>query len=89
MPNKPLVPYRPHVIGIAAALAAGLAATAQAQPSYPGYYSYYPAPAAAPSWNYDPYTSGLGPCPQRKAGDPQCRYTVNPTFGQPDFWPNH
>jgi hypothetical protein len=80
MLNKSLV--------IGALLAVGLTAAAQAQSPYPGYYAY-PAPPVPSSWNYDPYTSGLGPCPQRRPGDEQCRYTIRPTYGQPDFWPGH
>lgn len=41
-----------------------------------------------PSWSYDPYTSGLGPCPQRTPSDLQtCRETMPPTYGQPDYRP--
>lgn len=56
-------------------------------PYYPAPpYGYYPVPAPPPSWSYDPYTSGLGPCTQRFPGDPPCSQTVYPTFGQPSYW---
>ena len=70
-------------------VAATLAANAQPQyPAYPYYpsYVYTPAPATPPSWSYDPYTSGLGPCPQRLPGDPPCSETISPSYGQPSFW---
>jgi hypothetical protein len=44
-------------------------------------------PTTPPSWSYDPYTSGLGPCPQRFPGDPPCKETMEPTYGQPSYWP--
>jgi hypothetical protein len=43
-------------------------------------------PAVPPSWYYNPYTSGLGPCPQRFGGDPPCRETIDPSYGQPSYW---
>jgi hypothetical protein len=75
---------------VAAALclvATGYAAQAQA-PSYPS-YAYGPAPAAPQSWSYDPYASGLSPCPQHRPGDPPCSVTLKPTYGQPSYWPVH
>ena len=67
---------------------AGIMLVGGAEAQYPAYPSYgYQAPAAPPSWSYDPYTSGLGPCPQRRQGDPPCSWTVAPTFGQPSYWP--
>ena len=78
-----------RTILLGAVLAGGVAFGASAQQPYPPYPYGAQAQAVPPSWNYDPYTSGLGPCPQRYRGDPQCRYTVFPTAGQPDFWPNH
>jgi hypothetical protein len=77
---------------LVAALLAAAAFAANAQLPYPPYpypYSYPAPPAAPPAWSYDPYTSGLGPCPQRRGGEPQCRYTVEPTYGQPNYWPAH
>jgi hypothetical protein len=60
-------------------------------PQYQGYpnvqsYPYNPAPAAPSSWSYSPYTSGLGPCPQRARGDDRCDETISPTAGQPNYW---
>jgi hypothetical protein len=74
-----------------------LAATAEAQyaPPPPVVYAYpfLPSvtvnpyvPTTPPSWSYDPYTSGLGPCPQRFPGDPPCKETMHPTYGQPSYW---
>jgi hypothetical protein len=57
-----------------------------AYPYPPTYYQTAPAPAPPPAASYDPYTSGLGPCPQRYPGDPPCSVTMHPTYGQPDFW---
>jgi hypothetical protein len=45
------------------------------------------APTTPPEWSYDPYTSGLGPCPQRLPGDLPCRETMHPSYGQPSYWP--
>jgi hypothetical protein len=53
----------------------------QAQPN-----PYNQVPAAPPSWYYNPYTSGLGPCPQRYPADPPCRDTIDPSYGQPSYW---
>ena len=47
---------------------------------------YNQIPATPPSWSYDPYTSGLGPCPQRGAGDDRCSERISPTYGQPSYW---
>lgn len=64
---------------------AGTGFAAQAQYLYPG-PQYYQAPATAPAWSYNPYTSGFGPCPQRLPNDStSCREQMPPTFGQPDF----
>ncbi|HEX3881263.1 MAG TPA: hypothetical protein VHW66_01265 [Stellaceae bacterium] len=69
--------------------ATGFAANAQTPyPSYPSYPSG-PAPNAPESWSYDPYASGLGPCPQRRPGDPPCSVTFKPTYGQPSYWPTN
>lgn len=76
--------------------AAGLLGTTfavQAQYAYPPYgYAYAPAPpplsALPQSWSYDPYTSGLGPCPQKGPWDTQpCSQIMPPTYGQPSYWP--
>ena len=83
----------------AALLAAALdfvstgAAHAQAPSSYPPYAPYptyqaspYPyASQTPPSWNYDPYTSGLTSCPQRTLRDPPCSELMQPTYGQPNY----
>lgn len=57
-----------------ALLAVGLTAGAQAQQYLPQQVQYQAAPYQAPpqrppSWSYDPYTSGLGPCPQKDHKD--------------------
>lgn len=76
-----------------ATLIAAASTVAEAQmpyPAYPGYvYPYATAPAAAPpSWSYDPYTSGMTNCPQRRAGDlTSCQQQMPPTYGQPSYWP--
>jgi hypothetical protein len=67
-------------------LLVGATFVANAQPQYP-WYPYPQLSAAPPSWYYDPYTSGLGPCPQRRPSDPPCRETMEPSFGQPSYWP--
>jgi hypothetical protein len=75
---------------LAAALclvATGFAAQAQAPYSTYPTYAAGPAPNAPQSWSYDPYASGLGPCPQRRPGDPPCSVTLKPTYGQPSYWP--
>lgn len=87
---------------VAASISAALCSTAMAQPvqyqqPYQSYQQQYsavpiqnyranPAPAAPSSWSYDPYTSGLGPCPQRMRGDDRCSETIAPTAGQPNYW---
>jgi hypothetical protein len=82
-------------------LAASMMLVANAEAQYPYAYPYSPAyppsvlpyiPGAAPpapqAWSYDPYTSGIGPCPQRRSGsDPPCSEQMPPTYGQPSFWP--
>ncbi len=84
-----------HLLLGAALLAAGtLGANAQLQypvtpaPGAPPSWSYPagPVPTPPPSWYYNPYTSGLGPCPQRLPGDPPCSETMEPSYGQPSFW---
>ena len=44
-------------------------------------------PTTPPSWSYNPYTSGLSPCPQRLPGDDPCSETMQPSYGQPSYWP--
>lgn len=82
------------VAGAIILVGAATAARAQAvQPTpFPynwvfGPYEYAYAPAAPLSWYYDPYTSGLGPCPQRLPGDLPCKEVMQPSYGQPSFWP--
>lgn len=85
---------------IGAALLIGATLVGNAQPQYqrPQYQAYpnnqvavappyNQAPAIPPSWYYNPYTSGLGPCPQRYPADPPCRETIDPSYGQPSYWP--
>jgi hypothetical protein len=64
----------------------GLTLPTQAQPQYPA-YPYGQAPMTPQSWSYDPYASGLGPCPQRRDGDVPCNWSFFPTYGQPSYWP--
>lgn len=84
-----MTPIKLTLAAAACLVATGFAA--QAQAPYSGYptYAYGPAPAAPQSWSYDPYASGLGPCPQRRPGDPPCSVTFKPTYGQPSYWPVH
>jgi hypothetical protein len=71
---------------------AGVTPVATAQAQYPAYpynqaYNYQAAPATPQSWNYDPYTSGLGPCPQRSPNSSlSCSQLMPPTYGQPSYW---
>jgi hypothetical protein len=79
---------------ISAALLVGATLVANAQAQYQAYPNnqvavappYNPAPVIPPSWYYDPYTSGLGPCPQRYQADPPCREVMEPSYGQPSYW---
>jgi hypothetical protein len=75
---------------VSAVFFAGGTFTAGAQPQYQAnYYNQVPmqAPVAPPaSWSYDPYTSGLGPCPLRSLHDRPCSETMHPTYGQPSYW---
>jgi len=86
---------------ISAALLLGATVVANAQPQYQAYpynqqaYPYNqvavappaaPVPAVPPSWYYNPYTSGLGPCPQRYGSEPPCREAIDPSYGQPSYW---
>ena len=71
----------------AALLIASSGAVAKAQAISQPYPYYQPRPTP-PSWSYDPYTSGLGPCPQGTPGDlERCRDRMPPTYGQPSYWP--
>lgn len=70
-------------------LATAAAAAAQV-PYQPPPAASYQAPATPQSWSYDPYTSGLGPCVQANWGNsPPCRDFMEPTYGQPNYWPAH
>ena len=79
------------LVGVVFLLGTAFVATAQMQ--YPPYAYPYPppyaqAPAPPPSWSYDPYTSGLSPCPQRLSNDStSCAEQMPPTFGQPGYRP--
>jgi hypothetical protein len=67
-------------------VATAVAAAAQA-PYQPPPAAAYLAPATPPSWSWDPYTSGLGPCVQQNWGNsPPCRDFMEPTYGQPNYW---
>ena len=82
--------YRlPAVLSAIVLLGATFAADAQAQYPQPPYsYPVGRAPAAPPSWSYDPYTSGLGPCTNWAASDlARCGDLNPPTYGQPTFRP--
>jgi hypothetical protein len=78
-------------LGVAVLMATAVAVQAQpaAYPPYTGYppSAYYHVPAVPPGWNYDPYTSGLGPCPNWTPGDLPCRERIQPSFGQPSYRP--
>ena len=56
-------------------------------PTLPSVTVYPSVPTTPPEWSYDPYTSGLSPCPQRLPGDEPCRDTMQPSYGQPSYWP--
>ena len=93
------MPRTLSVAAVALIAAAGLAGEARAQyqlyPPQPYPYPYpFPAYSYAqpqptpPSWNYDPYTSGLTPCPQWYHGDQTgCGNELQPSFGQPNYRP--
>jgi len=76
---------------LAAALVAGASAVAAAQEPYATPYPPgYQVSATPPSWSYDPYTSGIGACVQANWGNsPPCRDFMEPTYGQPNYWPYH
>jgi hypothetical protein len=67
--------------------AAVLVGTVLAAAAQPQYQPPSPNPPIPQSWSYDPYTSGLGPCPQRYPTEPPCSWTLSPTYGQPSYWP--
>jgi hypothetical protein len=73
-------------IPTSAAVLLGATLIAQAAPQYP-WYPFYPVPVPPAAWSYDPYTSGLSPCPQWMPGDSSCRNQMPPTYGQPDYRP--
>jgi hypothetical protein len=61
---------------------------ANAQSYYPAYQYNQAPPRTPPSWSYDPYTSGMAPCPQGHPGDmTTCQQRMPPTYGQPSYWP--
>jgi hypothetical protein len=75
------------LVASALLLAAG---TPGAEAQYIPYPYYRPpqAPATPPSWSYNPYTSGMAPCPQGLPGDlERCREQMPPSYGQPNYWP--
>lgn len=75
-----------QLIVAVALLAAPPVAFAQAQQYRTA--PYRQLPQTPPSWSYDPYTSGLGPCPQKGPWDTQpCSQIMPPTYGQPSYWP--
>jgi hypothetical protein len=80
---------------LSAALLVGTTLVANSQAQYQPYPNPQVAvtpppspqvPAAPLSWYYNPYTSGLGPCPQRYPTEPPCRETIEPSYGQPSYW---
>ncbi len=72
------------------ALAAMTAAAAAQMPYQPPPGVAYQVPAGPPEWSYDPYTSGMGACVQQNWGNsPPCRDSMDPTYGQPNYWPYH
>jgi hypothetical protein len=82
---------RAGLLGAAVVIGTTMAAHAQLA-SYAPYayhppYPYHQAPAAPPSWSYNPYTSGLTACLNWTPGDSPCREGVQPSFGQPTYQP--
>jgi hypothetical protein len=78
------------VLSAMVVLGTTLAGKAQAQypqpPQQP--YPYGSVPASPPSWSYDPYTSGLGPCRNWSHIDlATCGDLNPPTYGQPTYRP--
>ena len=77
---------------VVVALTSGAQAQYQPSPYQPPQYPYAQTPYQPPqhpaSWSYDPYTSGLGPCPQKDHRDlTSCSQIMPPTYGQPSYWP--
>ncbi len=80
-----MTPIKSMLLG--ALFLVGTTLAAAAQQAYPS-ASYAPAPSTPPSWSYDPYTSGMAPCPQKLPGDlTTCQQNMPPTSGQPSYWP--
>ena len=76
------------LLGVAVLIGATAVGNAQVPPYQTPYPSYYQPPPYPPSWSYDPYTSGIGACVQMNRGNsPPCKYTIEPTYGQPNYWP--
>ena len=85
-----MIPMKPTLLGTTILLAATLGSAAQAQ--YPAYAQAAPywqyqqppqLPATPPSWSYNPYTSGLGPCIQKGPLDlGKCADQMPPNYGQ-------
>jgi hypothetical protein len=72
-------------IFLGAALLVGATTVANAQAPFPS-YAYGPVPPGPPSWSYDPYTSGLSPCPTGSRGYlGKCGDRMPATYGQPDY----
>ena len=85
----------PNLPRTGALLAIGMTFTAAAYAQYPAYQGqapqgqapYYNPTHTPPSWSYDPYTSGLGPCTQKDHKDlAPCSDLMPPTYGQPSYW---
>lgn len=71
---------------VLAATAAAAAAQAPYQPPPPA--AAYQVPVTPPASSYDPYTSGMGACVQANWGNsPPCKDFMEPTYGQPNYWP--
>ena len=78
----------PIVFSATFLLAATFVANAQAQyaPALPG--ATVGVLGTPPSWSYDPYTSGLGPCTDWSHIDlATCGDLNPPTYGQPTYRP--
>jgi|HubBroStandDraft_6_1064221.scaffolds.fasta_scaffold443634_1 hypothetical protein len=79
---------KPGTLAAMVVVAGSLLAPApvQAQAQYQAYPSNQ-VPAPPPSWSYDPYTSGLAPCPQSSPPDlTRCSEQMPPSNGQPNYW---
>jgi hypothetical protein len=80
------------LVVLSAMVLLGTTLSANAQTQYPQPpqqpYPYTRVPATPPSWSYDPYTSGLGPCTNWSATDlARCGDLSPPTYGQPTYRP--